>query len=109
MPETENVLESPSLDRKQYCDRDENGWRVPRTTFSRRIYDLAKAGVKPRQIAKELGCDANMVRVLIHRMSHPEITNARTVLYNKTGTANPQRACEILGLIPTNGALNGAR
>ena len=53
--------------------RDENGCRVPKIgTKSRSIYDLMKAGKRPKEIATETGFKSNNVRVLMWKMRHPK-------------------------------------
>jgi hypothetical protein len=59
-----------------YRARDDEGWRVPdKYTMSGQIYRLAKKGYKPGRVAVMLKASPNTVRVLLHRMRHPEQMN----------------------------------
>ena len=76
--------------------RDERGWRIPRAgTASAAIYKLARAGKSPIEISKEAMIEPNTVRVLLHRMQHPDLMNARERLYNATGL-NPTEYAKLL-------------
>jgi hypothetical protein len=53
--------------------RDREGWRIPKeNSVSHQIYRLAKRGVTPMEMAGVTGKPANMIRVLLHRMRHPD-------------------------------------
>ena len=54
-------------------ERDKYGWRVPgKGTLSRKIYDHFIRGRTPREIARSLQIDINLVRVLSHRFRNPD-------------------------------------
>ena len=66
--------------------RDDAGWRIPENgTTSRKIYDLSKAGMAPKEIASFLGIKVGSVRVLKWKIRNPVTSNryAKEHAYDK--------------------------
>lgn len=75
---------------------DENGWRVPKKEFTRRIYYLYKAGYGPSSIAWLLDTSRKSVEVTLHYIKNPKRTpfgwrfntipkTARSIDHNRFG------------------------
>ncbi len=59
--------------------RDANGWRVPHPgTKSYLVYHLMVAGWRAAEIVELMGDKAILIRVLMHKIRHPEINNERS-------------------------------
>ena len=70
-----------------YRERDSNGWRIPREgTKTAAIYRMLQEGKRPKEIATALNHSFGAVRVLIHRIKHPDHVNDKQFLYSKTGS-----------------------
>ena len=56
-----------------YCDRDEDGWHVPKAgTRARDVYDLLKQGMSSRQIERRLGLSNGATRSYIWHIREPD-------------------------------------
>lgn len=63
--------------RKNYCDRDHRGWRIPRAgTKSRDIYECLVQGLTPAAILLIVEGSKATLGVLIWKIKHPEASNA---------------------------------
>lgn len=65
-------MKSPNL--------DSDGWRIPREgSKSEKIYKLAKAGMGPKEIARELDGHPSTIGVLLWKIRQPTNSNKKAL------------------------------
>jgi len=70
-----------SQGRPSTCQRDEDGWRIPRPgTKSYRIYELAKQGKTTKEIVVITGFSPNSVAVLRHGLNFDAAFNLQPTI-----------------------------